>query len=165
MKNLGYMLLLAVAFCSFVGCGKDDGCRKVTGVVTVDGSPVEGATVTFYNQDSNGPGGSGVTDAAGAYVLTSSISTEGGRGVPPGNYKVTIVKREKVVDPDEEAFEKGEITYDELQERKAKRGTYAKVEIGASLIPDRYMNINTTDLTATVTDDPKANVLDWNLEF
>ena len=82
----------------------------------------------------------------------------------PGVYSVTAMKNEEVKNPDDEAYEKGEITYDELQERKQKKGAYAKSSGGELLTPRKFLDPNLTPLKITVTNDPKANVFDFNLD-
>lgn len=152
---------LLVGLVCFAGCGSDDGHRKVTGKVTMNGEPVDGAALMFYAQDSTGEGGGGKTDASGNYSITAPSAVKG--GLFPGEYKVTIAKYSEVVDEDQQAFESGEITYDELQERKAAKGPYGKAEVGELLTPAQYSNTNATPLTVTVTDDPKQNVFDFDL--
>lgn len=167
MKNFNLLLcaLLAVTSVAFLGCNKDKGYKAVTGTVTMDGAPVEGATVTFYNQDSTGEPGGGKTDATGAYTVTSSGASNGGKGLLPGTYKVTVMKYEEVVDPDQEAFDKGEIDYDELQKRKGK--TMSGTRTGGApklLTPAQYANPGGTPLSVTVSTNPQENVFDFNLE-
>ena len=155
---------LALAVASCVGCGKDNGYKAVTGKVTMNGEPVAGATVTFFNQSSDGEGGGGLTGADGSFTATSTGASEGGKGLQPGEYKVTVVKFKDEKDPDQEAFDKGEITYDELQERKAKQGTYGKSMQYELLTPKKYQLVTTTTLTITVTEDPKQNVFELKLD-
>lgn len=88
------MILVVAAF----GCG--DGrpsMVKVTGTVTLNGKPLEGAAVAFqpiadpkasYRRPSNG-----ATGADGKFTLTTYEKDD---GLPPGKYKVAIVKRELV---------------------------------------------------------------------
>lgn len=63
----------------------------VTGTVTYNGMPVDGATVTFAPVSNNGEVSVGVTDAAGAYTLKDA---GGADGAVPGKYKVTIIEFE-----------------------------------------------------------------------
>ena len=160
--------ILAVSFLLLglvisTGCSKDLGYRKLTGTVTMDGQPLEGASLTFY-AEGGGEGGSGMTGADGKYDVTAGNSPEGGLGLKPGTYKVTIVKMEQIVDEDEEAQKRGEITYDELQKRKAKKGAYAKSAKPNRLTPAKYASTFDTPLSVTVSDDPAANVFDFNLD-
>ncbi|MBQ1865089.1 MAG: carboxypeptidase regulatory-like domain-containing protein [Thermoguttaceae bacterium] len=147
-----------------VGCGENKDYRKVTGKVTMGGAPLEGADLMFYPQDSTGEGGGGKTLADGTYTITSSGATEGGVGLKPGQYKVTVTKFADNKDPDQEAFDKGEITYDELQQRVAAKGSYSKATTYELLTPAKYKLMNDTPLSVTVTNDPKANVFDFNLD-
>ncbi|MBX3440044.1 MAG: hypothetical protein KF861_21315 [Planctomycetaceae bacterium] len=88
----------ALLMCS--GCGGRDlpKLAPVTGIVTIDGQPVEGVLVAFYPQGNTGPTGgpsggrpgTGVTDAEGRYDL---MYFEGERGavVGPNRVEVTMV--------------------------------------------------------------------------
>jgi hypothetical protein len=60
----------------------------VNGVVTLDGTPVEGATVDFVSDD--GKSYSGFTDAGGNFTLNGPDQKS---GVPAGTYKVTVTKQ------------------------------------------------------------------------
>ena len=77
-----------------------------TGVVTMDGKPLDFARVTFVPQSGSEQsyGASGSTDSAGKYEMTSLVGNEGIVGAPPGLYKVTIIRMVKpdgtVVSPD-----------------------------------------------------------------
>jgi len=78
----------AVAF-SVVGCGGDVKHYPVEGIVTLDGQPLEGATVTFGNATITA---SGLTTASGKFKLI----TGGQEGVPAGTYQVVVTKKENV---------------------------------------------------------------------
>jgi hypothetical protein len=83
--------LLAVGvLLSAVGCGS--GLSSAEGVVTLDGSPVEGATVTFVPASGEGMSASGQTDSNGKFRL----STSGKPGAKAGDYKVTVIKTKAV---------------------------------------------------------------------
>ena len=161
--KMKYLMLLAVAASAILvsGCGKDLGYRKTTGVVTLDGSPLAGAIVTFVAQGQGAESGAATTNEKGEY---SANSGSVGEGLKPGEYKVTISKRETVVDEDLERLKAGEITDDEYQEIKAKRGMKENSgSVGANLVPEEYSSAATTSLSATVTDNPKQNVFNFEL--
>src|SRR5436190_481823 len=63
----------------------------VSGVVTLDGKPVEGATVYFYavGDDKDGRPAFGTTDKVGAFRL-STLGNED--GALPRQYKVVVTK-------------------------------------------------------------------------
>jgi hypothetical protein len=61
----------------------------VTGMVSLDGKPVAGASVMFNPKGGQGHGSVAVSDASGRYKLTTFSP---GDGVVPGEYKVAITK-------------------------------------------------------------------------
>jgi len=132
------------------GCSNTDSrYSKVEGTVTYNGVAVEGATVSFQPVTSEGESASGRTDANGRFTLTSASAQDGGRGALPGEYRVAIEKREVRSDPDQEAFDRGEITYDDLQERQERnRGVSTPPR---DLLPVKYKTASGSGLTATVT--------------
>lgn len=154
MQHTNFLSVSLIGFflLGLTGCSDPDSkYAKVGGTITYNGEPVEGATVTFQSTAAGGESASGSTDAAGKYSVTSVYAVQGGAGVLPGDYTVTIAKRSRPVDPDEEAHRKGEITYDELQQRKAARPPMAS-GAGRSehLLPRKYTVASESGLKATV---------------
>lgn len=149
VADIGFFLLV------LVGCNNPDSAfMKISGTITYNGEPVEGAEVTFVATDPSGNSGSGVTNASGVYSLTSAGAVRQGTGVLPGEYVVRVTKTQvtTTLDPDEEAFQQGRLTYEEFTERQHARGPYAggtRVE-RKELLPVKYSQPNTTDLKATV---------------
>ena len=85
-----FVCLAALAF--LVGCadkGADVGTTAVTGTVTLDGQPVEGASVSFSPKSADGRAAAGKTDASGHFALTTIAA---GDGAMPGSYGVTVTK-------------------------------------------------------------------------
>ena len=85
------MRVLAAGFvlAAVAGCGSST--ASVSGVVTLDGKPLEGASVSFApaSGDGGGVGGSsGKTDAQGRYTLRTVVGDKSGAAV--GKHKVTI---------------------------------------------------------------------------
>jgi hypothetical protein len=77
---------LALLLPASLGCGK--GTVRVRGTLTLDGTPVEGATVLFLPEDEKvGRQASAVTASDGTFHLTTF---RGGDGALPGNYKVVV---------------------------------------------------------------------------
>jgi hypothetical protein len=62
----------------------------VSGIVTLDGVPLDGAEVVFWN-DYTLPTG-GTTDANGRFVLKTWDGTKDQQGALPNFYKVVVVK-------------------------------------------------------------------------
>jgi hypothetical protein len=104
------MVAGCLCFC-LSGCGDSkpapDASVTVTGIVTMDGKPLEKARVVFIPLQGaeQGNGGSGLTDSAGKYELRSLVGEESVVGTPPGKYRVVISKMIKpdgsVAPPDE----------------------------------------------------------------
>jgi len=81
-------------FLAFVAAGCSPAgipTNHVEGIVTVDGQPLEGATVRFVPAAADGNVATGTTDAQGKYLLTA----DGGlpqKGAIAGDYNITVVK-------------------------------------------------------------------------
>ncbi|MEZ6130184.1 MAG: carboxypeptidase-like regulatory domain-containing protein [Planctomycetaceae bacterium] len=82
------MMLMAVA--TTAGCGGDGLERaQITGVVTVEGTPLSDASVQFLPLEGTpGEGALGSSDAEGKFEVISSRRSD--EGIPPGEYKVRV---------------------------------------------------------------------------
>jgi hypothetical protein len=133
------------------GCGKGssiDGVVPVSGNVTYQGEPVEGAIVTFLPQGTQ-RAATGRTDASGQYKLTTLEAED---GAMPGDYQVTIAKTEVSGTRD---------TEDDTPPPVFDSGLppiYSK-----ELVPVKYKNVQTSGLTAQVSDSG-TNEFSFNLE-
>ncbi|HID78326.1 MAG TPA: carboxypeptidase regulatory-like domain-containing protein [Planctomycetaceae bacterium] len=158
-KQLGWAALAAFFAFILAGCGAGTGTLEteyVEGVVTLDGKPVAGATVTFQPVTAGqGMAATGVTDEQGKYTLTAvgaeGVEVEPGAGTLPGEYYVGVVKIEIEGElTQEEAEEKGiefeesvplpsegKITYIVPQRYNSPRqsGIQVTVEKGENVIP------------------------------
>ena len=89
-----FILLFFLCVIGAIGCSSN--LTKVSGKVTLDGEPVEGASLTFTLKDNPSVIGTGITNSKGEYSL---VSFQGGdkaiRGVSPGLYLISIVKKEE----------------------------------------------------------------------
>lgn len=141
------VFLAALAAFSFTAAGCGGGAGKVEGLVTLDGAPVDGATVTF-NPVGEGRPGSAVTNAQGIFKI------EGKEGLAPGKYKVTVTKREQMManlspeaqkDPTlamKEMIKAGKITGDPTKKVLPKPGTGPAIP--PNLMPAIYGDSNKT---------------------
>jgi len=84
--SLGALALALVL--AFSGCSKKS-MNKVEGKVTLDGQPLDGATVIFEPASEDGRPASGLTGSDGVFHLTTYTT---GDGAVPGDYKVLIKK-------------------------------------------------------------------------
>jgi len=100
-------LFFALFLTLLAGCGqKGPDVQYVEGIVTIDGKPVEAATVNFAplveSSDLSGTLlGMGRTDVHGKYTLSTNRGSIVGGGTTVGEYKVSIVKKEVTNAPTE----------------------------------------------------------------
>ena len=126
---------LATLCIVLTGCPASGDFGYVEGTVTIDGEPVEKATVGFYPQ--GGRGSIGATDSDGHYELRYTSSQ---KGASVGEHKVTIKTAVKAFDPaNQPEYMIG--LEDTPQEKVAAR---------KSLLDKSYEARRTTPLTATV---------------
>ncbi|MCR4411576.1 MAG: carboxypeptidase-like regulatory domain-containing protein [Thermoguttaceae bacterium] len=105
MLRLLGTLMVGLAAVAILGCGggKKLDTVPVSGTVTLDGTPVEGAMVVFTPTTGGGAAASGKTDASGRYKLTTRDPNDGALA---GTYLVIIHKTE-VKDPTAGAVKPG----------------------------------------------------------
>jgi hypothetical protein len=118
-----------------------EGLVPVTGTVTHQGQPVEGAEVVF-SPEGQGRAASGKTDASGQFQLTSLNPND---GALRGKYKVAILKREV-----------GEsMTADQAKEFFMKHDKGPQVKPVKNALPEKYAKVEESGLTAEVTEGGK----------
>jgi hypothetical protein len=122
-----WALLFAAVALAVAGCG-GDGKVSVSGVVTLDGQPVEGAVVTFIPVEKNqGQFAHGTTDKDGAFQLSTTKPND---GAFPGEYKVTVVYAEGAEPPPAGGVREAFAGFQKAQGQKRKAPKYR--------IPDEY---------------------------
>jgi hypothetical protein len=131
-RAAGFLVLAAL-----VGCSRGGGTyATVSGTVTHNGVAVENAKVTFYStaQIEGKPGvvASATTDSSGKYLL-ATVGKE--PGIPPGMYKVTIVKLNEKLGNLPKDFDAGQMEASGM---------------ARNLMPKDYENQNTTKLSVTL---------------
>lgn len=97
-RGLPGLLCIMLLGVWLTGCGRGrPAFVEVTGTITLDGKPLEGAVVSFQpvSQESGGFArpSSAITDAEGKF---SPGTFEANDGLPAGKYRVAIQKREPV---------------------------------------------------------------------
>lgn len=132
MKKCQLLLLLLL----IAGCGRTYYTVPVSGIVTLNGKPVEEAAVMFQPIN-GGPPVSGTTDAAGHYTAkTNNIM-----GIAPGSYKVSISKQ----------------TYSQTPSKAANVEDVGGGFFATYHLPKVYANPNESGLTAEI-DGPRENL-------
>jgi hypothetical protein len=137
----------ALPFAFLIGCGaKAEGpeLATVSGTVTYQGKPLEGALVVFLPETPGAPSASGSTDESGTFELMTHIP---GDGAVIGKHRVSITAR----GPDK--------TLPEGQSVSGLPG--GNTEPGDPLIPQKYFSHNASGLTAEVKGG--SNTLDFEL--
>ena len=149
------VFLVSVSVVAFVGCGgpKWPPTYKSSGSVTLDGTPVERATVTFYPLDGQKPA-NGTTDASGVFELTSFNA---GDGATPGLFGVAIQKFPAI---EIEAIPGGR-PFDESNNTDEGPALGSEKDAESEL-PEKYGNREESGLSATVTTDGE-NVFNFEL--
>ena len=145
-------LLVVLMACS--GCS--DGLVDVRARVTLDGKPLEKASVTLVSSDGKkNRSAFGTTDADG-YVRFSTFAAED--GVAPGDYKVTVNKA-----PDNMKQEMDDFDKDNPEDVKRilmlESGHY--VPFMRTGLPRPYLNARDTPLSCTV---PSEGELTFDLD-
>jgi len=136
-----FILLIPAFLLLLAGCS-GDGFPKtypVTGMVTHEGAPVEGATVVLVHSTPDGRSASGTTDAAGKFAVTTYFSpTHQSAGALPGDYAITVSKKE--------AYQTTEGLKPEEE-----MALFTKFGPPKDLLPKLYANPATSGLKVTVT--------------
>src|SRR5260370_18785229 len=115
--RMRFALLVSVFFVAIlttVGCGKGN-VTKVEGVVTLDGKPLPGATLSFVPVGEGKPA-FGRTDNVGSFRLTTFRTDD---GALPGEYQVVIV----VEEADEKLVGRDPHTFTDEEKRDLRMGT------------------------------------------
>jgi hypothetical protein len=117
----------AAAFLLLTGCRPSE-FQYVEGVITLDGVPVEGASVTFRPREKGGMMAAGMSDAGGRYRL-NPLRGKDGAGVLVGEYDVAVFKAREPSDGNTVLVREGPIEY---------------------VTPPGYADTATSGLTATI---------------
>ena len=132
--------LVALLGVILIGCG-GRGTTPVRGVITLEGTPVAGATVLFMPDDPDGGRpASGFTSSDGTFRLTTYKPDD---GALPGNYRVLIQKTVAAKDPGaaaRSALERAKAKFEEKSLRKHRKLT----------LPEAYAKFDTTPLRCSV---------------
>lgn len=122
------------SICAITGCGAEKVDRPTTaparGIVTYKGAPVEKAVVTFTPKQRGGSSAYAKTDTQGRFVLQTFDVDD---GAVPGEHVVTV-RKFLIVVPEKDEWDPG----------------YVEPPPPKALVPEKYMNEKTSDLTAGV---------------
>jgi len=153
IQPVGFLFLATLVGCSGK---KDAGLATVSGVVTHNGTPVEGAKVIFSStaevEGKKQPSYGAQTDSSGKYLIATNGKEP---GIPPGLYKVLVVKIDpKSSNPGAEPLDPGQL---DAMAIGGDGGAGAKNAI-IHLLPKEYASVNTSKLSATLQEGKNENV-------
>ena len=149
----GISLLSIFMVASLHGCGGPEDTRparnSVSGMVTYQGNPVEGAVIVFRPAGSEGQTANGRTDATGAFKMGTFEGTD---GVVPGEYGVMITKLEAT--STSQALPEDDPNYDPNPKEEAPP---------KNLLPEKYAKVETSGLTVSVPEGEEVTDLKFEL--
>lgn len=129
----GWFLIVAAVLAGGCSSGRE---LPVHGIVTMDGTPLGGASVTFFaDAKAASVGGGATTSSDGKFVV---LGPKGENGLAPGTYKVTVSK-----------MKGGPVTSEPVLEAPS------EVELQRNDLPAIYSDPNRTILSYSVTGDGK----------
>lgn len=136
--RLAVFAILAVFAVAAVGCAKpSSGGLPVKGQVTYNGTPVQGASITFVSPAGGAPGFA-MTDAEGKFTVRSSQ----GEGLPAGSYQVTVTKTDAPSPQN---------TVSDQDPGYVPPDPNAPPVVIKDVLPAKYKDVQTSGLTADVT--------------
>jgi hypothetical protein len=119
----------------------------VSGTVTMNGQPLEGATVVFVPTEGavGQQAATGITDAAGKYKLSTYVTDDGANA---GEYRIKVSKYDgkKPTKEEQERY----ISYEEEQKIQF-AGDERPTPPAKNLLPPKFGDDSTSGLTYTVT--------------
>lgn len=165
--HVSWILLSGVVTVGLVGCGRSQypETAPVEGTITLNGTPVEGATVTFAPE--NGRSSSGRTNKFGKYTLTYKQRIQ---GAVLGRHQVKITKF--VADTSKRALDFATTLNAKQREMDTARGFIpdqtAVTEPNRAMTGMEPINIlpahyGGTESILNATVEPRRNVLDFDL--
>ena len=147
IRKLVAVLVLGTSVLTGCGGGADRPAMvPVSGTVNYNGSPVEGATVTFA-AGTSARSSSGVSDSSGKFKLTTFDSND---GAPVGEYVVTIAKFDAEAGTDTAAGSSPEKMKEMMDKQKALMSGQTVADKPKAKLPAKYADGKTSGETRKV---------------
>lgn len=148
--NRGIFVCFVLGSSVLIGCGGGSDRPEmipVSGTVTYNGAPVEGATVSFGSAGAKNRSPSGVTDSSGKFKLTTFDTND---GASVGDYVVTIAKFEAEAATDMAAGSSPEKMKEMMDKQQAMMSGKAAAEKPKAILPTKYADGKTSGETRKV---------------
>ena len=140
LRSACLVVLVALVGCSRAPTRDGPELVKVTGTITLDGEPVEGAHIRF-SPEAGGSAAYAVSDRRGRYELRTF---DPGDGAIPGKYGISATK--EVTEPGMEFDSQAAMeAYVKEHGERPSRGK------AVNALPDKYATMDTSELTADIT--------------
>lgn len=156
-----------------LGCGGPSlPVAKTTGQVTINGNPIEGATVNMAT-DGNSIIAYGVTDASGNFSMSTAFGGQSYEGAPIGKVTVWITKAQAqgmpTADPNAAPADEADPLaaankMAKMMEAQGKKSQGGMLLQQKSEIPEKYTSPATSGLDQTIDADPSKNVFNFALD-
>jgi hypothetical protein len=156
--GISLAVLATIGFLTSTGCGGGPSMSKVEGIVTLDGKPVNGATVMFEPETKGCRQASGRSGEDGVFHLTTFNTNDGAQA---GTYKIVVTKTEEMsgfqADPNDPQTMNKMIDKMKMTMKNSPGAAKAK---GAhkSPIPEQYTKADKTPLKCTVPHNGRVEV-------
>jgi hypothetical protein len=155
-QSLCFLFIASLGLITATGCGSGGPTlSKVTGKVTLKGTPIKGANVQFHPE--TGPMAIGITDDQGTFTLT----TNGRPGASLGLNKVSISKPAATATG---MTMPANPTPEDMAKMAAAGNGGRRSEPPKSEVPDQYADPSTSKLTADVSSNASENTFEFNLQ-
>jgi hypothetical protein len=151
--------VFASVFCAslvaIAGCSRSNTVR-VEGIVTLDGAPLSGATISFVPVDEGGGHhlASGVTNADGRFRLTTFNTND---GAVPGHYRVTVSQVEWTSHAERDASLADEHPQIRIMDRNRNKAPDAHQKLAVEKKKTQHSKV------PAVYGDPKKSPLQWEV--
>jgi hypothetical protein len=150
-----FFSLVIIAVVAGCGGGRDwPPTSEATGTVSLDGQPVEGATVSFFPKDGQKPA-NGETDSSGQFVLTTFNVND---GAMVGTFNVSVARYPK----NDVVGTPGGTPYNPDMESDPILSNKPGGSVDDNDLPKKFADPETSGLTATAADSG-SNVFNFEL--
>ncbi len=158
-KLLSLALVACAALFVSTGCGgapQLDGLEKYSGTITLDGEPLDGASITLVPTKVGLRGAGAMSDAKGNFVFQT---LQAGDGVAPGDYKVTVTKTVM----ENEYTEEEQKIFNEAGGKRHNEVFPGRPEpTPVSILPEYYAKADASGLTLSL---PEGGAKDLKIEL
>jgi hypothetical protein len=137
----GFVVLIAATGCTDSPAGGNIEFGEASGVVTYQGAPLSGARVMAMPE--KGPLATGTTDADGKFTLSSGAN----KGVAVGKVRVAVSIPEASSDASPPPVMTDPTAATAMMRAQADKAKEKPAEKPASLLPEKYADVNTSGLS------------------